>query len=67
MGFASKHGYLELVWQVLEEPGVRPDSSNGDPLGGVTHEDLADHVQALLGQVEIAGEAILHAHDSLRK
>ena len=39
--------YLQLVWKVLGEPGVRLNASNGNPVGRVAHKDLAHHVQAL--------------------
>ena len=58
--------YLELIWKVLGEPGVRLDASNGDPVGRIAHKDLAHHVQALPGDVQVCGEAVLHTHDPLQ-
>ncbi len=58
--------YLELVWQILGEPGVGLDACNGDPVGRVAHKDLAHHVQALPGDVQVCGEAVLHPHDPLQ-
>ena len=58
--------HLELIWQVLGEPRVGLDASNGDPVGWVSYKDLAHHVQALPGDVQVGGEAILHPHDPLQ-
>ena len=63
----SSAAHLELVWQVLGEPGVRLDASNGDSVSGVAHKDLAHHVQALPGDVQVCGEAVLHTHDPLQQ
>ena len=42
------------------------DAPNGDPVAWVGLEDLADEVHALPGEVQVAGEAVLHAHDALQ-
>lgn len=42
------------------------DACNGDPVGRVAHKDLAHHVQALPGDVQVCGEAVLHPHDPLQ-
>ena len=57
---------LQLIWQVLGEPGVGLDACNGDPVGWVANKDLAHHVQALPRDVQVGGEAILHTHDPLQ-
>lgn len=57
--------HLELIWQVLGEPWVGLDASNGDPVGWVADKDLAHHVQALPRDVQVGGKAVLHAHDPL--
>ncbi len=62
----AKRAHLELIWQILGEPGVGLDACNGDPVGRVAHKDLAHHVQALPGDVQVCGEAVLHPHDPLQ-
>ena len=52
--------------KVFEEPGVGADAADGDAVARVGLEDLADEVHALPGQVQVAGEAVLHAHDALQ-
>ena len=57
----------ELLRQVLQEPRVRPDASDVDAVGGVADEHLADEVHAVPGQLQVAGKAVLDAHDPLRQ
>lgn len=64
---SKQTAHLQLVWQILGEPRVGLDSCNGDPVGGVAHKDLAHHVQALPGDVQVCGEAVLHSHDPLQQ
>lgn len=64
---SSVFAHLKLIWQVLGEPRVGLDASNGDPVGGVAHKDLAHHVQALPGNMQVGGEAVLHTHDPLQQ
>ena len=59
--------HLKLVWQILGEPGVRLDASNGDPIGRVAHKNLAHHVQALPGDVQVGGKAVFHTHNPLQQ
>ena len=65
MHLRSTAAVEELLGQVLEEPRVHADARNGDAVARVGLKDLADEVHALPRQVQVAGEAVLHAHDAL--
>ena len=58
--------HLELIGQVLGEPRVRLDARNVDALCGIAHKDLIHHVHALPCQMQVAGPAVLDAHDTLQ-
>jgi hypothetical protein len=58
--------HLELLRQVLLEPWMVPDPGDVDAVGWVPDKDFADEVHALSGQMQVAGEAVLHSHDPLK-
>ena len=57
---------LELVWEVLLEPGVLLDALHADAVDWVAHEDAAHEVQAFPRKMQVAGKAVLDAHDTLQ-
>ena len=63
---SSSAAVQQLFREVLHEPGVGADAPNRDAVARVGLEDLADEVHALPGQMQVAGEAVLHAHDALQ-
>lgn len=57
---------LELVWEVLLEPRVLLDALHADAVDWVAHKDAAHEVQAFPRQMQVAGKAVLDAHDTLQ-
>ena len=56
---------LELPGQVFEVPWVALDLAHGDPLVGVLDEDAGEEVAAVVGDVHVLGDLVLHGHDAL--
>lgn len=42
------------------------DLAHGDPLVRVLDEDAGEEVAAVLGDVHVVGDLVLHRHDALR-
>lgn len=59
--------HLELFRQILLEPRMVSDPSDVDAVGRVPNKYFADEVHTLSGQVQVAGEAVLHSHDPLQE
>ena len=66
MYLSSSAAIAQLFWEVLGEPGVLANAANGNPVARVGLKDFADQIYTLPGQVQVAGEAVLHAHDALQ-
>ncbi len=59
--------HLEFLRQVLLEPWMIPDPGDVDAVRRVPDKDFADEVHTLSGQMQVAGEAVLHSHDPLNR
>ena len=51
--------------QVLEVPGVPLYFRDGDALLGLSHQDAAQNVAALLGRLHLGGYLVVHLQDPL--